>query len=191
MRPSYVLNHLAHLLNFIRQSYAGRPLGAPRGAPSLILFAIFAEKLVGAAIAGVISAFALLSHAEGPGSPLVAMVQEATGPVGRALVLYVTRLLTPGMLVWGILAGLYAMLLTAEGVGLLLGKRWAGALVLAESAVAIPLEIVSFISRPHLGEGAILAANIAIFLYIWQRFKGHGRRLASQPSATDPSTERR
>lgn len=72
----------------------------------------------------------------------------------------------------GIAALCYAVVFTVEGVGLVLGKRWAEWLVVAVTMSFIPLEIYELHHRFGVGKLAALAVNVAIGGYLlWERLR--------------------
>ncbi len=61
---------------------------------------------------------------------------------------------------------LYGMLSLGEGIGLVLRSRWAGMLVVAESAFFVPIESYTLVKNPSLTIVLILIVNVAIVLYL-------------------------
>jgi uncharacterized membrane protein (DUF2068 family) len=67
-------------------------------------------------------------------------------------------------------AMLYGALEAAEGVGLLLRKRWAEYFVLLATAAFLPLEIEEIIRKPTPLKAAALVINLLIIAYlIWRK----------------------
>jgi uncharacterized membrane protein (DUF2068 family) len=61
---------------------------------------------------------------------------------------------------------LYAVLSLSEGVGLALRSRWAGLLVVAESAFFVPVETYTLVKNPSITIVMILVLNVLIVLYL-------------------------
>lgn len=61
---------------------------------------------------------------------------------------------------------LYALLLFAEGLGLLCGCGWAVWLALGETAFFIPLEVADLLHRFHWGIASLLVANVLIVAWL-------------------------
>lgn len=61
---------------------------------------------------------------------------------------------------------LYALLLFAEGLGLLCGCAWAVWLAIGETAFFIPIEVLDLLHRFRWGIVAILAANVLIVAWL-------------------------
>ena len=61
---------------------------------------------------------------------------------------------------------LYALLSLGEGIGLALRSRWAGLLVVAESAFFVPVETYALVKSPSLTIALILVLNVLIVLYL-------------------------
>ncbi len=71
----------------------------------------------------------------------------------------------------------YAALFTTEGVGLLLGKRWAEWLTIVATTSFIPFEIVEVAHKVTVVRISIVVVNAAIAMHlIWRRMTLHGRR---------------
>ena len=65
---------------------------------------------------------------------------------------------------------LYGMLEVAEGVGLLMRRRWAEYFVLLATAAFLPLEIEELIRKPTPTKAAALLVNLLIVAYlIWRK----------------------
>jgi uncharacterized membrane protein (DUF2068 family) len=73
--------------------------------------------------------------------------------------------------VLGIGAFLYAGLFLVEGVGLWLGRRWAGYLTVVETAALIPLELFELSRRLTPVRIGALALNLAVVAYLWRRLR--------------------
>lgn len=61
---------------------------------------------------------------------------------------------------------LYIVLFAAEGIGLIIAKAWAEYLTLVETAGFIPLEIYELIQKANPIRALVLAANMAVVLYL-------------------------
>jgi uncharacterized membrane protein (DUF2068 family) len=61
---------------------------------------------------------------------------------------------------------LYSALALTEGVGLLLGKRWAEYLTIIATASFIPLEIYEFARRVSTPKLVVLLLNVAVVVYL-------------------------
>jgi uncharacterized membrane protein (DUF2068 family) len=71
----------------------------------------------------------------------------------------------------------YAGLFTTEGIGLLLGKRWAEWLTVIATASFIPFEIVEVVHKVTFVRISMVVVNAAIVAYLmWRRLTQHGRR---------------
>jgi len=68
----------------------------------------------------------------------------------------------------------YAVVLTIEGVGLWLRRRWAEWLTVVVTASLIPLELWEFFRKPHVGKMAVVVANAAIVAYLVWHVRGRG-----------------
>jgi len=66
---------------------------------------------------------------------------------------------------------IYAGLLLTEGIGLLLGKRWAEYFTIITTAGLIPLEIYEIFHRLTTAKIVILAINVAIVVYLIARVR--------------------
>lgn len=65
----------------------------------------------------------------------------------------------------------YAGMFLTEGVGLLLGRRWAEWLTALVTASFLPLEVYELIERVTAGRLLLVAANLAIALYLIARLR--------------------
>ena len=77
---------------------------------------------------------------------------------------------------FGAAAFAYAVVFVVEGVGLLLGKRWAEWLTVGVTASFVPVEIYELIERFSAGKVAALVVNIAIVVYLVARRLADRRR---------------
>jgi uncharacterized membrane protein (DUF2068 family) len=71
----------------------------------------------------------------------------------------------------------YAGLLSLEGVGLLLGKRWGIYVSIIITASFIPLEIYGISRHPSITKIIVLIVNIAIVIYLWMELRRERARL--------------
>lgn len=69
-------------------------------------------------------------------------------------------------LLLGALAGAYALLYLAQGIGLWRGRRWAEYLVVVEGGLLLPLEIWELLHRFSAFKFGVLLANLAIVTYL-------------------------
>ena len=65
----------------------------------------------------------------------------------------------------------YAGLLGVEGVGLLLGKRWAEYFTVVATVALIPLELYEIARRPTVTRGTVLLVNVIIVAYLIMRVR--------------------
>ena len=72
-----------------------------------------------------------------------------------------------------IVAGLlaYAALFSVEGTGLWLGKRWAEWLTIVATTSFVPFEVYELYRRMTVTRAALLAANVAIVIYLLWRVR--------------------
>lgn len=66
----------------------------------------------------------------------------------------------------------YALLFSVEGVGLLLGKRWAEWLTVVATGLFIPLEIYELVRKATALKVGFLVVNVAIVAYLVWRILG-------------------
>jgi uncharacterized membrane protein (DUF2068 family) len=89
-----------------------------------------------------------------------------------------------------IVAGLcaYGALFTVEGFGLWLGKRWGEWLTIVATTSFIPFEIYELWRRATIMRAALLAANVAIVIYLVWRVRNENAvaRMEWPPSARRP-----
>lgn len=92
------------------------------------------------------------------------------------LAVTVTRLPLARIEELAVAAFAYAALFTTEGVGLLLGKRWAEWLTIVATTSFIPFEIVEVMHKMTVVRISIVIVNAAIVVYlIWRRVRLQGR----------------
>jgi uncharacterized membrane protein (DUF2068 family) len=60
----------------------------------------------------------------------------------------------------------YAVLEGAEGIGLLLRRRWAEYLTVVATALLMPLEVYEIAQKPNALRVAVLVVNFAILIYV-------------------------
>ena len=65
----------------------------------------------------------------------------------------------------------YAAVFLVEGVGLLLRRRWAEYLTVIATASLLPLEVYELVERVRATRALIVAANLAIVLYLIARLR--------------------
>ncbi len=65
----------------------------------------------------------------------------------------------------------YAAVFLVEGVGLLLRRRWAEYLTVIATASLLPLEVYELVERERAARALIVAANLAIVLYLIARLR--------------------
>jgi uncharacterized membrane protein (DUF2068 family) len=65
----------------------------------------------------------------------------------------------------------YAAVFLVEGVGLLLRRRWAEYLTVIATASLLPLEVYELVERLRATRALIVAANLAIVLYLIARLR--------------------
>jgi uncharacterized membrane protein (DUF2068 family) len=61
---------------------------------------------------------------------------------------------------------LYAGVFATEGIGLLLGKRWAEYLTLAVTVSFIPVELFEVVKHASVPKAAVTAVNVCIAIYL-------------------------
>ena len=71
----------------------------------------------------------------------------------------------------------YSAILSTEGVGLLLGKRWAEYFTIIATGSFIPLEVYELIKKVSIGKVAVLVVNVAVvgYLVVRVRQKANGK----------------
>ena len=65
----------------------------------------------------------------------------------------------------------YAGVFFTEGIGLLLGKRWAKYFTSIVTASFIPLEIYELFRHPSLAKAMLIGLNVAIVVYLMLRIR--------------------
>jgi uncharacterized membrane protein (DUF2068 family) len=89
----------------------------------------------------------------------------------------VTRLPPARIAELAVAAFAYAGLFTTEGIGLLLGKRWAEWLTIVATTSFIPFEIVEVVHKMTFVRISIVVVNAALVAYlVWRRVTQSGRR---------------
>lgn len=69
----------------------------------------------------------------------------------------------------------YAGVFLTEGIGLLLGRRWAEWLTVLVTASFLPLELYELVERLRWSRVLLLAVNLAILLYLVARLRADRR----------------
>jgi uncharacterized membrane protein (DUF2068 family) len=77
---------------------------------------------------------------------------------------------------FGAAALAYAVVFVVEGMGLLLGKRWAEWLTVGVTASFVPVEVYELIEHFSAGKVAALVVNLAIVVYLVVRRLSDRRR---------------
>jgi uncharacterized membrane protein (DUF2068 family) len=73
----------------------------------------------------------------------------------------------------------YAGLMTIEGVGLLLGKRWAEYFTVIVTASLVPFEVWEIVRHATVIRISALVINAAIVIYLIARLRRGGRDVGS------------
>lgn len=82
----------------------------------------------------------------------------------------------------GVGASFYAALELAEGVGLLLRRRWAEYLTIVATALLLPPEVYEIAQKASAVRIAVLLANLAVLAYlIVKMWQGHRARAQAGP----------
>jgi uncharacterized membrane protein (DUF2068 family) len=96
---------------------------------------------------------------------------DPSGKIVRAILLRAADV-RPGRLVAvGVGMLFFAALFSAEGIGLLLRKRWAEYFTLIVTVSFVPLEIYEITRHPTVTRVGILAVNLAIAWYLLRRLR--------------------
>jgi len=66
---------------------------------------------------------------------------------------------------------LYGSLFATEGVGLLMGKRWAEYFTIVTTSLLLPIEVFELVHRLTVTRTLVLAVNIAIVWYLARRVR--------------------
>ena len=69
----------------------------------------------------------------------------------------------------------YGLIFCTEGIGLLMGKRWAEYLTVIVTGSFLPLEIYEIVQHQTILKGVLIAVNLAIFIYLIIRLKSEKR----------------
>ena len=64
----------------------------------------------------------------------------------------------------------YAIVHSAQGIGLMFRKRWAELLTVVTTGLFIPLEVFELVKVPSVTKGAILGFNIVCLAYVGRAF---------------------
>lgn len=78
----------------------------------------------------------------------------------------------------------YALLHLVEGIGLILGRDWAGYLVIAATSSLIPFEIYEIVRRTNLLRVSLFVLNVGIVIYLIITLRREHR--ARQGPSPDP-----
>jgi uncharacterized membrane protein (DUF2068 family) len=63
----------------------------------------------------------------------------------------------------------YGILLCTEGYGLLMRRKWAELLTICATSLPIPYELYELIERPRLAKIFIVALNVGVVVFLYQR----------------------
>ena len=105
----------------------------------------------------VVLEWVLVIHADPHHPWIVALLERVDAVEGRAL----------HELAWVALA--FGALHGAEGVGLWLRRRWSEYLCLVSTGALLPMEIHELVSEPTPVHALVLAANVAVLVYLARR----------------------
>lgn len=104
---------------------------------------------------------------------LATFADHTMHPLAARLGLWLSAVLTPGDLHWVVLLlGGDALVSAAEGWILRRRYRWGRWLVVASTALLLPLELYEMVSRPRLGRVLLFLANVAIVAYLIRSRRG-------------------
>ena len=81
----------------------------------------------------------------------------------------------------------YGLLEIAEGVGLLMRKRWAEYVVVIATAAFIPIELDELVRRPRLFKVGATVLNVAIVVYLVWRKRVFIERPSEEPPDGSPA----
>lgn len=137
-----------------------RVIGGFKLAKALLLVAAAfgALSLAGHDVGGVLARVAEQLRID----PSSRLFQEVLGKLGQ---------ISPKLRTAGVGGLCYAGLFGVEGVGLLMGKRWAEWLTVIATGSLIPLEVFELVKRFTVIRLAVLLLNIAIVVYLVFRLK--------------------
>ena len=63
----------------------------------------------------------------------------------------------------------YAVLMTAEGVGLYLRRSWARWFTIGATSSLMPIELYEILREPRVLRLLVLVLNLAVVVYLWRR----------------------
>ena len=180
-----------------RDPGAHRPLSRQRsrafGPPNRVLLLIAILKLMKAALLLAVAFGALtLLHRDVAQIAARWIAALKIDPASRFATLLTSHLpLVSDRRLEEISAGtfVYAALFSTEGVGLLLGKRWAEYFTAIATGSLIPLEVYELVKHRSLPKLIIVALNIAVVWYLLARLKQ--RAANSTDLRVAPGTPRR
>jgi len=78
--------------------------------------------------------------------------------------------------------GLYAVLFSIEGAGLLLRKRWGEYVTIAITGSFIPLEVYETLRHPHVVRALTIVLNVAAVAYLVHRIRASHLPLSRAPT---------
>jgi uncharacterized membrane protein (DUF2068 family) len=81
----------------------------------------------------------------------------------------------------GVATFVYAATFLTEGVGLLLRRRWAEYLTVVVTGSFLPLELYELVERVRITRALVVAANLAIALYLIARLRAERRAETGEP----------
>ncbi|MCY7277222.1 MAG: DUF2127 domain-containing protein [Phormidesmis sp. CAN_BIN44] len=76
---------------------------------------------------------------------------------------------------WGIITGLYALLIFVQALGLRFNQTWAKGLVLITTGIGLPIEVYELAHEFTRSKLLVFTINLIIFSYFWQHLKLHHR----------------
>ncbi|WP_406694898.1 DUF2127 domain-containing protein [Singulisphaera sp. Ch08] len=143
-----------------------RLIGALKLGTALMLggagFGIF--RLMHHDLGQVVESFVLRLHLD-PDSRLVHLVLDRVGGINASQLKAI-----------GLGTFFYALLECAEGVGLLLKRRWAEYLTILATVLLLPLEFYELAHKVNLLRVMVLLGNLAILAYLIFKLRRRGER---------------
>jgi uncharacterized membrane protein (DUF2068 family) len=140
-------------------------------AAILVGVAVGAFRVIHGGMQETVQAWALHLHADPHNRVLNAVLSRLLNIDEHKL-----RLLQVAMFIYG---ALYAV----EGVGLLLGRRWAEWLTVVSTAGFVPVEVYELFRRPGPMRAVLLVVNVAIVVYLVRRLRNDRRPRGAQTGA--------
>lgn len=125
----------------------------------LLVVAIGAISLLGKDIDDLFTHLLFILRADPDNRFIHKIMEKLTGLTNKKL-----ELISAGSFV-------YSALLSTEGVGLMLQKRWAEYLTVIATSLLIPLEIYEIFEHKSLGKFVILGVNVAVVVYLIKTLK--------------------